>query len=668
MQRINTRNGKLVGGIAGFCVILIVLIWANHMHQMNTDRKDTIASAERRNSNLAVALEQYAIRTIHNADAVLQLVKMEYDRQGEKTNIERLLFNHAVSNDIFKGVAIINDQGRLVHLNINFHSDTLLNFLDRDYFAYHTKNKNEKLFISKPLLSKTIGKPVIVLSRRIDKKDGSFGGVVALQIEPSTFTSFYAQANLRTNDIISLIAPDGITYARRTGAVESSGENIIKSPLFKHVAQNPDSFYVAKDAIRGILTYFSYRKMKEYPIIATVGTSQQDVFGDYYRREERDHDSAIVISALIVLFSILLCVVLLHRKKNIEKIRESENKYRSIFENSQDAILLMKPGGKMLAANPAACRFFGMPEAKLLDKSFLELTDVSDSQSCKIIENGLLGITDKKEFNFLRSDGSLFIGEMASTLHKDALGNERAIIIIRDITERKKLTKKLLEEQKRFQRKVTEQVIWAQEKEREVIGRELHDNVNQVLTTVKLYLETALHCKDSREDLLPKSMHLVMTSINEIRNLSRDLSAPTLGTKSLTDSITALVEMVASSSGLYIAFDHCSYRASVSMNQKLAVYRIVQEQLNNIIKHACATHVSVSLSQADDHTILTVRDNGKGFDTLGKRNGIGLNNIISRAKVFNGKVKIDSAPGKGCLLMVSLPIITENKEEIAASN
>jgi PAS domain S-box-containing protein len=668
MQRINTRSGKLVGGIAGFCVILIILIWANHLRQMNTDRKDTIALAERRNSNLAVALEQYAIRTVHNADAVLQLVEMEYDRQGEKISIEKLLFNHAISNDIFKGIGIINEQGRLVQLNINFHSDTLLNFLDRDYFAYHLKNKDEKLFISKPVLSKTIGKPVIVLSRRINKKDGSFGGVVALQIEPSTFTSFYAQANLRTNDIISLISPDGITYARRTGAVESSGEDIIKSPLFKHVAQNPDSFYVAKDAIHGILTYFSYRKIKEYPIIATVGTSQQDVFENYYKRAERDRDSAIVISSLIILFSALLCLVLLHRKKNVEKIRESEIKYRSIFENSQDAILLMKPGGQMLAANSAACRFFGMPEAKLLDKNFLELIDSSDPQFGHLIENGLLGTTDKTEFNFLRSDGSSFVGEMASTLHKDALDNERAIIIIRDVTERKRLTKKLLEEQKRFQRKVTEQVIWAQEKEREVIGRELHDNVNQVLTTVKLYLETALHCKESREELLPKSMHLVMASINEIRNLSRDLSAPTLGTKSLTDSITALVEMVASSSGLSIAFDHCSYYTPLSMNQRLAIYRIVQEQLNNIIKHASATSVSVSLSQTDGDTILIVNDNGKGFDTLGKRNGIGLNNIISRAKVFNGKVKIESAPGKGCLLIVNLPIIAESKEEIAVSN
>src|SRR3569833_240005 len=126
--------------------------------------------------------------------------------------------------------------------------------------------------------------------------------------------------------------------------------------------------------------------------------------------------------------------------------------------------------------------------------------------------------------------------------------------------------------------------------------------------------------------------------------------------------------MVASSSGLSIAFDHCSYYTPLSMNQRLAIYRIVQEQLNNIIKHACATSVSVSLSQTNGDTILIVNDNGKGFDTLGKRNGIGLNNIISRAKVFNGKVKIESARGKGCLLIVNLPIIAESKEEIAVSN
>jgi signal transduction histidine kinase len=219
------------------------------------------------------------------------------------------------------------------------------------------------------------------------------------------------------------------------------------------------------------------------------------------------------------------------------------------------------------------------------------------------------------------------------------------------------MAEKLIEEQQRHERQVTEEVIVAQEKEREEIGHELHDNVNQVLTTVKLYLELALHSPGTSEDLISKSMQLVMKSINEIRSLSHDLSAPTLGTRSLIDSIYALIETVSNSTGIKILFDHSSCYASLAMNQKLAIYRITQEQLNNIVKHSKATTASIVITQTDKHTTLIIKDNGKGFNTFEKRNGIGLNNIISRAKVFDGKVNIESALGRGCLLTVTLPII-----------
>lgn len=532
MKQFKTKNGKLIGGIAVFCFITVFLIWTNYYQQKKADREETIASTVQRNSNLAVALEQFTIQTIRSADAVLQLVKVEYEKKGSKININDLLYSNAVNPYVFKSVGLINSEGKLERIDRK--SDTSVNFADRDYFIYHSKNDVDTLLISKPIVSKITRNPVIVLSRRINKKDGSFGGVVGIKIEPSTFTSFYAQANLRQLDIISLIAPDGITYARRTGSVESSGENISKSPLFTHVANNPDSFYFAKDAIRGIPTFFCYRKFKDYPIIATVGSSEKDVLEGYYKRTQRDLLSAIIISILILLFSIAVYGVLWHRKKMAEK---------------------------------------------------------------------------------------------------------------------------LMEEQQRHQRQVTEEVIVAQEKEREEIGHELHDNVNQVLTTVKLYLELAQHSPETREELISKSMQLVMKCITEIRSLSHDLSAPTLGTRSLIDSIYALTETIANSTGIKILFDHSSCYTSLAMNQKLAIYRITQEQLNNIVKHSKATTVSIVLSQTDKHTILTIKDNGKGFNTFEKRNGIGLNNIISRAKVFDGKVNIESAPGKGCLLMVTLPII-----------
>jgi signal transduction histidine kinase len=331
-----------------------------------------------------------------------------------------------------------------------------------------------------------------------------------------------------------LISPDGITYARRTGNVESSGENIRKSPLFHHVANNSDSFYFAKDAIRNIPTYFSYRKLREYPMIATVGTSQEDVLKDYYKRAARDLTSAVTMSVLLLLFSGLALIIVLHRKK--------------------------------------------MAERRIL-------------------------------------------------------------------------------EEKRYQQDLTKQVIAAQEREREEIGRELHDNVNQVLTTVKLYLETALYQPENKAKLISKSMDLIMASIQEIRNLSRELSAPTLGTKSLIDSINSLIETVAFSSGLKIYFDHSNYKNHIAMSQKLTLYRIVQEQLNNIIKHSKASQVQIMLSQSNGNTILTIKDDGKGFDPLEKREGIGLNNITSRAKIFQGMVNIQSAPGKGCSVTVNIPIL-----------
>lgn len=173
----------------------------------------------------------------------------------------------------------------------------------------------------------------------------------------------------------------------------------------------------------------------------------------------------------------------------------------------------------------------------------------------------------------------------------------------------------------------------------------------------------ALSKEDTKDQFICRSMQLVNGSIHEIRNLSHQLSAPTLGTGSLIDAINALIEMVVSSSGLVIEFDHRGYCETILMSQKLALYRIVQEQLNNVIKHAAATNVLVSLKQSQTHTILIIEDDGKGFNLSEKTSGIGLNNIITRVKAFDGNIHLKSAPQKGCTIQVVLP--TRPKEEKA---
>ncbi|HVF80516.1 MAG TPA: PAS domain S-box protein [Flavisolibacter sp.] len=664
MRQLVIKNEKVVAGIAGFCLIVIALLWVRLCGQLKEDKAEIISAAVQRNSNLAAALEQYAIRTINNADAVLQLVKKEYEVAGNDINLRYLLDNCGVDTGLFTGVGIADEKGNVIAANFSILSDTVVNVKRREPFYYHIKQASGGLFIGKPLQSPTLQKATIPITRRINKRDGSFGGTVSVQIEPSTFTRFYAEANLRPHDIISLVTPDGITYSRRTGAIESYGENISKSPLYLHVKKNPVNSYFAKDAIRGIPTFFSYRQLKQYPIIATVGASEEDVLADYYETASRDYISTAIITLLIFLFSVLVCLILLHRKKHLDQLKESEVKYRSVFENSLDAILLLKPNGKMISANKAACSFFKLASDEMQSRTAVELANVRDPNFSRLVAEGKLTGSAQGELQFLRSDGSQVIGEVASAKYKNALGETYCLVIIRDSTERIRLQKKLSAKQKRHQRQVTEQVIRAQEREREVIGRELHDNINQVLTTVKLYLETAYTNKELREELLPKSITYLQQSINEIRNLSHDLSAPTLGTKSLIDAVAALVEMVQSSTNLTIYFEHSGYANNLQMDQKIAIYRIVQEQLNNINKHAKASEVTVRLSQTETANLLCVKDNGQGFDITASRNGIGINNIISRARVFDGEVKIVSELGKGCLIEVSIP---KKEEQVVLS-
>ena len=121
--------------------------------------------------------------------------------------------------------------------------------------------------------------------------------------------------------------------------------------------------------------------------------------------------------------------------------------------------------------------------------------------------------------------------------------------------------------------------------------------------------------------------------------------------------IHALLEMVQGSSGIRICFEHDGYTHKLAMDQKLAIYRMVQEQLNNIVKHAKATEVQIALSQANHHTLLVICDNGQGFNKTERGNGIGLNNITSRAKVFDGDVHIETEPGKGCTLTIISPMM-----------
>jgi PAS domain S-box-containing protein len=233
----------------------------------------------------------------------------------------------------------------------------------------------------------------------------------------------------------------------------------------------------------------------------------------------------------------------------------------------------------------------------------------------------------------------------------------RYFSIATDITQRKRLERQLEREQHERQITITAATLKAQEQERTVVSQELHDNVNQVLTTVKLYTEMVRDGVVNQTEFLTKSIQLLQNSINEIRSLSKRLSAPSLGKIRLAESVKELIDAVAATRRFAVRL-HTSSVTNLEVSQEvhLAVYRILQEHLTNVLKHAGSCHVTVSLDAVKGNIHLRVTDDGKGFDPTVKHNGIGIANMITRAESLNGTLTIRSVPGQGCALEASIPL------------
>ena len=207
-------------------------------------------------------------------------------------------------------------------------------------------------------------------------------------------------------------------------------------------------------------------------------------------------------------------------------------------------------------------------------------------------------------------------------------------------------------ENRPFSKEIARIILTTQEKERIEVGKELHDNVCQMLATVKLYLDTGLKDDNYLREFVLLGKDLLLKSMEELRRISKSLAPPSLGHLPLSQSLADLIHSIhIAKQPIHLDIDGLD-EDTIHHELKISIYRIIQEQLNNILKYAEATRIDVSIHQRDNRVCIQVKDDGKGFDTSEKRTGIGITNMISRVNVFGGKIQIDAAPGKGCVLSV----------------
>jgi signal transduction histidine kinase len=174
---------------------------------------------------------------------------------------------------------------------------------------------------------------------------------------------------------------------------------------------------------------------------------------------------------------------------------------------------------------------------------------------------------------------------------------------------------------------------------------------------VRLLLSLLRTEDPGKAEIIAKSKESVNYCIEEIRRLSHSLTPPSLHETSLKESIEGMIKKIPFIKGEQVELEIENLNENIlSEGLKITIYRIIQEQLNNILKYACASLIRVRLTQNRYNVTLLLEDNGQGFDIKSKRKGIGLANIISRAELYNGQAIIESSPGAGCTVLVIFKI------------
>lgn len=275
----------------------------------------------------------------------------------------------------------------------------------------------------------------------------------------------------------------------------------------------------------------------------------------------------------------------------------------------------------------------------------------------KIIKQGSV-TTWEEEYRFRKSSGEYaWVHDRGHVIYDDNNKAARMIGATQDITERVLLQNKLIEERHIRQRELTAAVFIAQEKERAEIGRELHDNLGQILAATKMYMQMARKSSKNRRKYIIKSCNFIEDVIGKIRTIAKKLVIPGIHIIGLLDNIKNLIADLEKIHPVKIEFYNDGIEEKeLDENLQLNIFRIVQEQLTNVIKHAKATCAVIHLSRLSNEIVLLISDNGKGCNGLKVNGGVGIINIRSRAEILKGRVTIVSEPGKGYELKVELPL------------
>lgn len=355
-----------------------------------------------------------------------------------------------------------------------------------------------------------------------------------------------------------------------------------------------------------------------------------------------------------------------HRRTE-EALGASESKYRSLVETMNEGLAVQDENGILTYVNNKICEMLGYTQDEIIGRPAAEFfSDRGRQVYAEQMVRRRSGQEEPYEITLVRKDGREIHAIVSPKAQVGKDGELRGSFgLIMDITQRRRAEEALSQSEEQL-RRLSYEILTVQETERRRISRELHDQLGQDLTLAKLMLrsvEKALPdqgegAKDECEDLL----EFIDQVIENVRRLSRDLSPAILEDVGLTAALQWLTKTFAENSGLRVRSDIAHIDHLVSKHAHIMLYRVLQEALTNIAKHAGAQNVHVAIRADDDRVSFSVEDDGEGIESerTGARDrtqqSLGITIMEERVRFMGGGLDVWSQPGKGTRIAFTIPL------------
>jgi len=372
------------------------------------------------------------------------------------------------------------------------------------------------------------------------------------------------------------------------------------------------------------------------------------------------------------------------KKEAEQALHQSEERFRLFFENSMDGILASIPDeDSIVAANQSACRIFRCTEEQLCAIPASDLVDPADPRVAAMLNELNNSGKWSGELTYSRKDGTRFPAEISSALFRDSLGRKLSIVILRDVTDRKRTEEDLRRARDEFELRVKERtadlkkaneqlrsfpakLIAVQEEERKRLAAELHDSIGQTLAALKFWVEMAVKMNDDGHpdeciDHLQRFVPMLQHSIEETRNIYMGLRPTILDSLGLLATLDWLTrEFMKLYPRMFIELERSVKEEEVPDSLKICVFRIVQEALNNTAKHSRAEWIDLSFTKDERGITLSIADDGVGMDLdyillTSTARSLGLTSMRERAELTGGSITIESAPNQGTTIRAFWP-------------